>query len=53
MTAGPLLEAGVPIREVSKALGHSSIQTTEKYYAKWERHQQANLDMKLAEAWPK
>jgi integrase len=48
-----LLEAGVPIREVSKALGHSSIQTTEKYYAKWERHQQANLDMKLAEAWPK
>jgi integrase/recombinase XerD len=30
-----LLEQGVPLEEVSKLLGHESIKTTEKYYAKW------------------
>ncbi len=29
-----LLEKGVPLEEVSKLLGHRSIRTTEKYYAK-------------------
>ena len=32
-----LLEKGVPMEEVSKLLGHSSIKTTEKHYAKWSK----------------
>jgi integrase/recombinase XerD len=31
-----LLEKGVPMEEVSKAPGHESIKTTEKYHAKWD-----------------
>ncbi len=30
-----LLSKGVPMEEVSKLLGHESIRTTEKHYAKW------------------
>jgi integrase/recombinase XerD len=30
-----LLQKGVPLEDVSKALGHMSIKTTEKSYAKW------------------
>jgi integrase/recombinase XerD len=30
-----LLQRGVPLEEVSKALGHDSIKTTERHYAKW------------------
>ena len=30
-----LLENGVPMEEVSKLLGHESIKTTERHYAKW------------------
>ncbi|MEE8556358.1 MAG: tyrosine-type recombinase/integrase [Myxococcota bacterium] len=30
-----LLSNGIPIKYVSKQLGHSSIATTEKHYAKW------------------
>jgi integrase/recombinase XerD len=43
-----LLKDGVEMRYVSKALGHASIQTTERYYAKWESGQQATLDAALA-----
>jgi len=32
-----LLEHGTPLEEVSKALGHESIKTTEKHYPKWVR----------------
>jgi site-specific recombinase XerD len=28
-----LLSAGVPLEEVARALGHSSVKTTEKHYA--------------------
>jgi integrase/recombinase XerD len=45
-----LLKSGVQMRHVSKALGHASIQTTERYYAKWEPGQQATLDAALSEA---
>jgi integrase/recombinase XerD len=38
------LEDGVPMEKVSKALGHESIKTTEKYYAKWTKGQQDALD---------
>ena len=46
-----LLKAGVDIRKVSKALGHSSVTITERYYAKWNKAQQDILDTDLARAW--
>jgi integrase len=48
-----LLKAGVDIRKVSKALGHSSVTITERYYAKWNKAQQDILDGDLARAWKK
>ena len=48
-----LLKAGVDIRKVSKALGHSSVTITERYYAKWNKAQQDILDGDLAKAWKK
>jgi len=39
-----LLTAGVDIRAVSKALGHSSVTITEKYYSRWCPSQQVVLD---------
>lgn len=35
-----LLKAGVDIRDVQKFLGHSSLATTERYYAPWNKRQQ-------------
>jgi len=46
-----LLKAGVDIRKVSRALGHSSVVITERYYAKWNKAQQDILDGDLARAW--
>jgi integrase/recombinase XerD len=48
-----LLKAGVDIRKVSKALGHSSVTITERYYAKWNKAQQDILDNDLSRAWTK
>src|ERR1019366_4436385 len=48
-----LLKAGVDIRKVSKALGHSSVLITERFYAKWNKAQQDILDGDLATAWGK
>ena len=45
-----LLKAGVDIRKVSKALGHSSIQTTERYYGKWNKAQQDIMDEEIVKA---
>jgi len=45
-----LLLAGVDIRQVSKALGHSSVTITERYYAKWCTAQQEMLDKTLTKA---
>jgi integrase len=45
-----LLKAGVELRKVSKALGHSSIQVTERFYSKWNRAQQDILDADLEKA---
>jgi integrase/recombinase XerD len=39
-----LLKKGTDIRAVSKALGHSSVTITERYYAKWTQSQQVVLD---------
>jgi integrase/recombinase XerD len=39
-----LLKKGVPLEEVSKLLGHTSIKTTEKSYAPWVESRQNRLD---------
>jgi integrase/recombinase XerD len=46
-----LLEKGVPLEEVSKLLGHDSIKTTEKHYAKWVRSRQDRLDALVVKTW--
>jgi site-specific recombinase XerD len=48
-----LLKAGVDIRKVSRALGHSSVTVTERYYAKWNKAQQDLLDDDLTGAFGK
>jgi integrase/recombinase XerD len=48
-----LLEKGAPIEEVSKALGHDSIRTTEKHYAKWVQSRQDRLDSVIEATWKK
>jgi integrase/recombinase XerD len=46
-----LLEKGVPLEEVSKLLGHESIKTTEKHYAKWVKGRQDRLDALVTGTW--
>ena len=46
-----LLTKGVPMEEVSKLLGHESIRTTEKSYAKWVKGRQDRLDALVTETW--
>lgn len=48
-----LLEKGVPLEEVSKLLGHTSIKTTEKHYAPWVRSRQERLDSLVLATWVK
>ncbi len=42
-----LLEKGVGMEALKKALGHAGIQITERYYGKWSKGQQDNLDAAL------
>jgi integrase/recombinase XerD len=46
-----LLEKGVPMEEVSRLLGHSSIKTTEKSYAKWSKGRQDRVDALVSATW--
>ena len=46
-----LLEKGVPLEEVSKLLGHQSIRTTERHYAKWVKARQDRLDTLVSGTW--
>lgn len=46
-----LLTKGVPLEEVSKLLGHESIRTTEKHYAKWIKGRQDRLDTLVMGTW--
>jgi len=48
-----LLKKGVPLEEVSKALGHSSIRTTERHYAAWIQGRQDRLDQLVTGTWGK
>jgi len=47
------LNAGIPLEEVSRLLGHSSIRTTEKHYAPWVKSRQDRLDSLVMAAWKK
>jgi integrase/recombinase XerD len=46
-----LLQKGVPLEEVSKLLGHESIKTTERHYAKWVKGRQDRLDKLVTDTW--
>jgi integrase/recombinase XerD len=46
-----MLQNGVPLEEVSKLLGHESIKTTERHYAKWVKGRQDRLDALVAATW--
>jgi site-specific recombinase XerD len=48
-----LLKKGADIRAVSKALGHSSVTITERFYSKWCKGQQVVLDDALTAGWEK
>jgi integrase/recombinase XerD len=48
-----LLEKGVPLEEVSKLLGHESIKTTERSYAKWVKGRQDRLNSLVTATWKK
>ena len=48
-----LLEKGVPLEEVSKLLGHESIKTTERHYAKWVKGRQERLDALVSRLAPR
>jgi integrase/recombinase XerD len=46
-----MLKHDVDIRKVSRFLGHTSVRTTEKYYAPWNKAQQEILDDDVRGAW--
>ena len=46
-----LLTKGVPLEHVSKLLGHKSVTTTEKHYAKWVKGRQDRLDALVSATW--
>jgi integrase/recombinase XerD len=48
-----LLSKGVPLHDVSKLLGHSSVVTTERHYARWIKGRQDRLDSLVRAAWGK
>ena len=46
-----LLQKGVPLEHVSKLLGHKSVTTTERHYAKWVKGRQDLLDRVVSATW--
>ena len=48
-----LLTKGVPLEHVSKLLGHKSVITTERHYARWVKGRQDRLDSLVTESWGK
>ncbi len=45
------LSAGIPLEQVSKLLGHTSVKTTEKSYAPWVTAPQDRLDSLVVATW--
>ena len=48
-----LLSNGVPMEEVSRLLGHTSIATTERHYAQWAKGRQDRVDSLVSATWKK
>jgi integrase len=48
-----LLQQGVPLEDVSKMLGHTSIGTTERHYSAWVKGRQDRLDSLVTATWAK
>jgi integrase/recombinase XerD len=48
-----LLQAGVPIEEVSVLLGHTDIKTTQRHYAPWVQSRQDRLQELVSRTWKK
>jgi integrase len=48
-----LLAKGVALHDVSKLLGHSSVVTTERHYARWVKGRQDRLDSLVSATWSK
>jgi len=48
-----LLQKGLPLEHVSKLLGHKSVTTTERHYAKWVKGRQDRLDNLVSATWTK
>lgn len=46
-----LLSKGVALEDVSKLLGHKSVTTTERHYAKWIKGRQDRLDSIISKTW--
>lgn len=46
-----LLEKGVALEDVSRLLGHRSVVTTERHYAKWVKGRQDRLDSIVSASW--
>ena len=45
------LIGGMALEDVSKLLGHDSIKTTERYYAKWSKARQQRLESLVMQQW--
>ena len=48
-----LLQKGVPLEHVSKLLGHKSVTTTERHYARWVKGRQVLLENIVSSTWRK
>ena len=48
-----LLQKGLPLEHVSKLLGHKSVTTTERHYARWVKERQDRLDSLVSATWKK
>lgn len=46
-----LLQKDLPLEHVSKLLGHKSVVTTERHYAKWVKGRQDRLDALVGATW--
>jgi integrase/recombinase XerD len=46
-----MLQRGVPLEHVSRLLGHKSVTTTERHYARWAKGRQNLLDDLVTAAW--